>query len=184
LTSPVGIFPESFPTNDWVHVVCVRNVEEDSLKVYLNGVELDACKDLTNGNISNDGDLYIGTVPSFKTDCRGAIDEVKIYKEALTDEAIKELAESYGFQPIVTAVSSIEIEGNVSVYPNPASRKLYVKNAENSVISIYRLNGALVKTLNNAGRDAEIDVSEMETGIYILKIQSNNNVLVSKFMKN
>jgi hypothetical protein len=183
LTSPDGVFPESFPTNDWVNFVCVRNVEEDSLKVYLNGVELDACKDLTNGNIATDGNLYIGTVPNFKTDCRGAIDEVKIFREALSEEAIRELAEAYGFQPIVTAVGSIEIENAVSVYPNPVARKLHITNAANSVISIYSLNGAFVKTINSTAKDVEIDVTDLNSGVYILKIRSDNNVAVSKFMK-
>jgi hypothetical protein len=183
LPSPAGVFPADFPEKDWVNIVCVRDVEKDSMFVYLNGILLDKCKDIIVDEIANDGDLYIGTVPSFKTDCKGAIDEVKIFKGALTDAEILAIAQDYGFDPIPTAIASIKTGPEVSIYPNPVSQKLYIKNAGNSVISVYSMNGTLMRTFTNTEKDAELNVSEMHAGIYILKIQTNDNVRVSNFMK-
>jgi uncharacterized protein YnzC (UPF0291/DUF896 family) len=182
LPSPEGKFPGAFPELDWVNLVCVKDFDKDSMFVYLNGVLLDKALDITEGEISTDGPLFIGCVPNFKTTAQGAIDEVKIFKGALTPEEVLKIATDYGFSPIATAVAEINIDES-GVYPNPVSNTLYIKNAENAVLSIYNMNGALIRSSYSSSKNAEMDVTSLRSGMYLMKIQSANNVSVIKFMK-
>ncbi|MCO4815413.1 MAG: fasciclin domain-containing protein, partial [Flavobacteriales bacterium] len=73
--------------------------------------------------------------------------------------------------------SQIEI---LSVYPNPASNVLNINNLKGNyeVVSIY---GEVVKsgTLSNN----TIDVSELSTGNYFIKLTNNTTVYQAKFIK-
>lgn len=72
---------------------------------------------------------------------------------------------------------------NISIFPNPARDILRVANVENSIISIYNVNGVLLKASNNPHKVFEIDVSDLGAGVYILKVQMNEGVSMFKFMK-
>jgi hypothetical protein len=71
--------------------------------------------------------------------------------------------------PIVSATDS-----TIKIYPNPAKDFVMVENAENDVISIIDFSGKEVystKVLNSAAR---IDVSKLNQGVYILKVNKNH----------
>jgi DNA-binding beta-propeller fold protein YncE len=71
--------------------------------------------------------------------------------------------------PIVSATDS-----TIKIYPNPAKDFVMVENAENDVISIIDFSGKEVystKVLNSAAR---IDVSKLNQGVYILKVNNNH----------
>ncbi len=73
-------------------------------------------------------------------------------------------------------------DNNIKIYPNPAKDKLFIKgNTENTNVKIYNLQGQLVleKVLN----DKFIDISQLPTGLYTLKIQNKNNVFIEKLIK-
>ena len=72
----------------------------------------------------------------------------------------------------------------VSLYPNPTSNRLNIsaagtiKNAE-----IYNLLGKRVMSLNINNTSESIDVSNLSSGIYLIKYEVNNAVGTSKFIK-
>lgn len=59
-------------------------------------------------------------------------------------------------------------ERNVKVYPNPASTKVNIDYDDFSLVGIYNLQGVLQKS--SAAR--QIDLSDLEAGIYVLVIES------------
>ncbi|MGJ8684113.1 MAG: DUF7619 domain-containing protein [Nonlabens sp.] len=70
---------------------------------------------------------------------------------------------------------------NVTLFPNPASDKLYIQT-ENTIDAaiIYNLQGQqLIKTTSK-----EIDVSSLNTGIYLIKILNDSNYQTLQFIKN
>ncbi|MBR1770061.1 MAG: leucine-rich repeat protein, partial [Bacteroidales bacterium] len=76
------------------------------------------------------------------------------------------------FSNIVEDCASSGIEdvinvNSVEVYPNPAKEKLIIK-AENE-ISIFNNKGQLVKVVKNIRGTKEIDISDLESGIYYIK---------------
>ena len=60
-------------------------------------------------------------------------------------------------------------EGKVKIYPNPVSDKLTVKvkDVDNPLLQLYSINGMLMKEINGN----ELNVSNINTGTYILKVK-------------
>lgn len=71
---------------------------------------------------------------------------------------------------------------NISLYPNPASSVINLKNAGNSDIKVYDVLGKLVLSATDISMDQEINVSKFETGTYFIKIMKENNVTTKRFV--
>ncbi len=83
----------------------------------------------------------------------------------------------------LVSIKKIEIV-NHSIYPNPTSEKLYI-NIPNKLIGrieIYNLFGRVVynNTINSSF--SEIDISNQKSGIYIVKLQIDNKIVVEKIV--
>jgi hypothetical protein len=72
----------------------------------------------------------------------------------------------------------------VNFYPNPVSKILNidVPNA-GSRISIYNALGEAVIEIEAARKHVQIDVSELNAGLYFIKLEDSGEVVVSKFYK-
>jgi hypothetical protein len=64
-----------------------------------------------------------------------------------------------------------------NVYPNPVVDLVTIKlnNSENSLVKIIGMNGQLMKMEEQNGNSFEMDLSELETGNYILEVTSVSN---------
>ena len=62
-----------------------------------------------------------------------------------------------------------------SVYPNPAKDYFVVDGIENSIVYIYNSSGALLKTVNIYNNSRVVNVSDLVSGIYHVKLNINNN---------
>lgn len=71
---------------------------------------------------------------------------------------------------------------NISLYPNPASSTINVKNAENANIQVYDVLGKLILSQENITMDAHINVSAMQVGTYFMKISKDNLVTTKRFL--
>ena len=56
---------------------------------------------------------------------------------------------------------------NIQIYPNPTSDYIYIENIEPQLITIYSLDGKLVKTVENANI---VDVRNFNEGVYLINI--------------
>ncbi|MDD5011416.1 MAG: hypothetical protein PHQ00_04765, partial [Phycisphaerae bacterium] len=87
LSLPVG----NFCTGNWVHIVAVRDTVANQIRLYSNGVLRGTANDNT-GNIGQAEPLYIAD----GVFTNGAIDDVRIYRYALTQEQITEIYNGAG----------------------------------------------------------------------------------------
>jgi hypothetical protein len=73
---------------------------------------------------------------------------------------------------------------NVSLYPSPAQNELTI-SAKNTIetVSIYNVLGKQVKSFSVNAMAKNLDVSDLSTGIYILKYTANDTVGSMKFVK-
>jgi hypothetical protein len=74
---------------------------------------------------------------------------------------------------------------NFSVYPNPATSVLNIAVKNNVAISqaqITDINGRVVKSVNNVV--SQINISDLNTGVYFLKITTDQGVGTTKIVKN
>lgn len=72
----------------------------------------------------------------------------------------------------------------VSIYPNPASSKLNIVNASNfETMEVYDINGQLIINKDIEKLDEIIDISSLESGIYLLKLKNAGSTKTMKFSK-
>lgn len=71
---------------------------------------------------------------------------------------------------------------NVSVYPNPATTAVNVTNAVGKDLLIYDILGKVVYSKNNISNDEVVNVSQLTTGTYFVKIAQGENSLVEKLI--
>ncbi|MEQ8910261.1 MAG: lamin tail domain-containing protein [Vicingaceae bacterium] len=69
-----------------------------------------------------------------------------------------------------------------SVYPNPAASTITIDSKENILtVEVLDLKGRLVKATNNFNK--QINVSDLESGVYLLRARSRNSTSEMKFIK-
>jgi hypothetical protein len=72
----------------------------------------------------------------------------------------------------------------VNFYPNPVNKILNVDvPSTGSIISIYNALGEAVIEIEAARKHVQIDVSELNAGLYFIKLEDSGEVVVSKFYK-
>jgi len=71
-------------------------------------------------------------------------------------------------------------KSNTEIYPNPTQGVLYIKNAKESVISVYSLTGVLVKTVKNNDLNTQINLSNLAKGTYLVRVVNNDGVTTRK----
>lgn len=75
-----------------------------------------------------------------------------------------------------------EIEWDINLFPNPVSEILQVHLEKESSLSIIDIHGSLVQQ-QTASRKNNIDVSDLESGVYYLRIVSHGQFSFKKFVK-
>lgn len=78
------------------------------------------------------------------------------------------------------------ISSKLSVYPNPSKDIVTISNDINAVISTIEmtdLNGRIVKTKNVNDTQGQINTSELATGVYMMKIVTDQGTATKKIIK-
>jgi len=115
---------------------------------------------------------------------QGAIDEIKVFDHALTQEEVDVL---YLEGNPLSIFEQQRGENNFKIYPNPANEELnldipdYIKSELS--FSIYKTNGEFVFQTNllkpTKGNTVVINVSSLSKGSYLYTIKDNDQVLDS-----
>nr|WP_294781043.1 alpha-amylase family glycosyl hydrolase [uncultured Flavobacterium sp.] len=90
----------------------------------------------------------------------------------------------YGNKTANLAIEDFEKGNTVNLYPNPVA-DYFTLNAGFAKVQIYGISGQLVKSFNsNLAPDFHFGVSELQTGLYIVKASdANDKTQVMKFIK-
>jgi glycosidase len=90
----------------------------------------------------------------------------------------------YGNKTANLAIPEFEKANSVNLYPNPVLNH-FTLNIATTKVQVYAMSGQLVKSFTpNGNIDFQFGVSELKTGLYIVKaIDENNKVQVMKFIK-
>ncbi|MTE28169.1 T9SS type A sorting domain-containing protein [Winogradskyella ouciana] len=88
-------------------------------------------------------------------------------------------------QPAVLSTEEFELS-DVSVYPNPTTSDWTIKSNSQTInsIEIFDLLGKQVMELEPNKTDVKIDASELNVGVYLAKIYSENGTKTIKLVKN
>ena len=115
-------------------------------------------------------------------------EETEFYAIAQGKNINGELGEITKVEFVTSFESAIEIfENNFNIYPNPVNDKLYIETeAEIEEVVVYDVYG---KTQNLRISESQnfrnsVDVSNLNSGIYFVKIKTENGEVVKSFVKN
>lgn len=85
-----------------------------------------------------------------------------------------------------SVLSTIDYSKNdVSVYPNPAKDFVNIKlpKTQNSIVRLFDMTGKLVKEFKADSDNIQLSVSSLPKGVYLLKLEGDNRVIVKKIIK-
>jgi uncharacterized protein YjdB len=81
-----------------------------------------------------------------------------------------------------TSMNAVAVD-NFNVYPNPVKDHLFIDGANIRSVGIYSITGSAVMFVDK-GLSEGINVAAIKSGIYFLKISSDQGTVVRKIMKN
>jgi len=82
----------------------------------------------------------------------------------------------------VLATDEVSKKESITISPNPASDRLNINtDAKISSVSIFDAKGSLVRTMANP--DKTVNVSDLNTGNYIIKVKTDKSEFTKKFIK-
>jgi len=178
----LNITGSTYFNNTWHHLVCIRDVEADAIKTYVDGV-LKGSKTDATGNIGQTENLVLGnTNVNFVNAFGGSIDEVSIYKGALTAE---EVLENYN-NGLKTGFFSPKSSAYISSFPNPFADELNIivpeLNEKLIEVQLHAASGQLVliknvRISNNLLTINELDI--LDHGVCICTLKSAKDKTLS-----
>ena len=84
-------------------------------------------------------------------------------------------------------VASIDLsENNFSIYPNPANNVINFSNNVNAIvdaIELFDINGRIVKSVKLNATQGQFSVSDLATGMYMVKISTTAGTVTKKIVK-
>ncbi|MEA3452601.1 MAG: BspA family leucine-rich repeat surface protein, partial [Bacteroidota bacterium] len=108
------------------------------------------------------------------------------YDCVVSDGCGEDSTSADGVLSVLVAISELSDLG-ISIYPNPTSGKLTIKN-EQLIINNLEITDITGKTIFNSqfstlNSQLEIDLSSFESGIYLISIQTDKEIFTTKIIK-
>jgi hypothetical protein len=75
------------------------------------------------------------------------------------------------------------VDETIQLYPNPSDNQIFVRSENNiEQVSLYDLNGMLMKTVSPNAKNTSINVSDLKSGIYIATVQTNQSIVTKRLI--
>lgn len=88
------------------------------------------------------------------------------------------------FKSLATnSFQKITIDNELRVYPNPASDFLIIESRGNmEFVEVYNSNGKLLSRINPQANSSIININNLNSGIYFIKVRADNKLCTHKFV--
>lgn len=136
--------------------------------------------------------VYNGLDWNFYTIFNSELRSNTVYQIAIDAEGTKWIATANG----LVAFNENDLKGTTGLdsrvmnefdlYPNPAKDFITLKmpgEIQNSTIDILNIQGIVMKSFSNNVNQNRLDVSHFPAGVYLVRIQSEGNHILKKFVK-
>lgn len=139
------------------------------------------CNEFVTGNGTNSVVTNVSNISFITHNLLGITHSIQIISSN------KNLTDSTYCSNIITGIKeNTTLNNGVNLYPLPASDYIIVElsNAsQNSLISIYNLQGKLLLNQTYTKEKTEINISAFTKGLYFVKVNNGNDIVVKKFIK-
>ena len=109
-----------------------------------------------------------------------------LWENVMKDSDVQAGLDKLGFQyEIPTNVSNNLKNETFEIYPNPAKDNVFIKmNRLNvkTIVKIFSMDGRLIKTQQLDTTESTINCSELQNGLYLLRLENGNKVYQSKLV--
>lgn len=86
---------------------------------------------------------------------------------------------SIHWKPSAVNIEEARMENKTNVFPNPTKDQIIIECEQFISVELYNINGRLIYK----GDDKVLDVSVFETGLYVLRVITENEVYIEKVIK-
>ena len=82
-------------------------------------------------------------------------------------------------------IQNFTIDNNIKIYPNPAHDFVFVKSSKLKVesCSVLDVYGRTIQEFKIQNSEFKIQIEDLSNGIYFIKLETENNIFVKKFVK-
>ncbi len=177
LTAPI------LPVAEWAHLVVTLG--DDGAAIYVNGIKTAETTDMTIR--PSDFSPFINYIAVNTTTRKlfgGAIDDFRIYNYQLSDTQVTEL-----YNDLTTDVfDQVMDESDLAVWPTPVDNILHVSyneysQREQASVQLYNMSGGVVLAADiNSGVKTDLDVSNLPSGLYVLKLLTAEGSITKKII--
>ncbi len=102
------------------------------------------------------------------------------------------LTDQFGCDSTVTlhltlrvGITQYDEQYNISIYPNPTTSILYIESdAQIGQIHLYNTFGQKIKSIRVDGTKGSLDLSDLATGAYYLRVETDKGIVVKKVIRN
>ena len=106
------------------------------------------------------------------------------YTVAEWENLPKDTVDGIGIYNSATASTETSDFISFSMYPNPVTgNKVYFKTTKNVEVSVYTVLGKLVKSTKITKTKNNIDISNLSKGVYLVKLNTQNQFITKKLIK-
>jgi len=141
---------------------------------YHGATEVDSL-DWVNNTANHNGGFWAG-FGSPTSSTKFTIDIAGTYYNICSPHAAMGMKSIIIVGAIPTDIDDSEPSQDLTVYPNPASHSIRIRNS--SSFKIYNMEGQLVLEKDGLGNTQEVDVSSLSKGIYNLVLDGGNRKLI------
>jgi len=86
----------------------------------------------------------------------------------------------YGNKPSTLSSNEIELtKNNIDIFPNPTSNS-FALSVDITQVEIYTITGQLIKLFSNVISNQQLDITNLETGMYLIKTTDINGTSQTK----
>ncbi|MFH2143681.1 MAG: T9SS type A sorting domain-containing protein [Bacteroidota bacterium] len=80
-------------------------------------------------------------------------------------------------------IEELTAEDDVNIYPNPANDRINLLTKENATFEIINIQGQIVDTKSLIDKSNNLDISNLPSGVYTLRIKTDRGIAIRKLIK-
>lgn len=174
------VHPSNLNLNQWYHISFTY--DGDYYKVYLDNTMVYQSNSFGAGTVKyeNSGAGYVlgrdGDTPYWYF--KGSIDDLGIWGRALSASELNTI-----YTGGTLSTTDFEMSKSITLYPNPVKDILHIKVSEGISITNCELFDISGKRMKAEIFDNNIDVSQIQKGLYLIKLETSKGILIEKFIK-
>lgn len=171
-----GTTNETAAGSSWDVFIHTLNASGDFQMVHTigdSGTDLAKCIDINPA-----GDIYIVGTFAGTADFNPGSGTTELTADGTSDGFLIK------YSDLAAGINSLSEKSTIKLYPNPVQNQLFIESEKGQVLemNILDISGKEIRSITNNNVNS-IDVSNLNQGVYILKVTTENGISTNRFIK-